>query len=191
MSCLLNPQALTSATLVVFSKTYVAYGVIALLIELHSSVLHSRVLYKMYSGPSGSVTETKYYRWIKYMNMLFFFLFRFSALLYMAYGMWRDWESAQNVAVFLFMSLAIAIILFLSVLLFIRVFRSDFTTPPPVTDKTFEAFKEGLVVPRVNHGPTAPSLTSNSSICSISSTLNQQPEPPIQPNVQTTTALSH
>lgn len=188
-SCHWNDQALTSATLVVFSKTYVAYGVVALLIELHSSALHSRVLYKMYSGPSGSVTESKYYQWIKYTNMLFFFMFRFSALLYMMYGMWRDRLTAPNIGIFLFMTLAICIILFLSVLLFIRVFRSDFMMQTPITDKTFEAFKDGLVVPHVNPAVPAPSLTSNSSISSISSTLNQPLQSPLsQPKVQTKTA---
>ena len=176
-------QALTSATLVVFTKSYVAYGVVALLIELHSSVLHSRVLFKMYSGPSGSATESKYYQWIKYTNMVFFFLFRFSALLFMAYGMWRDRRSAPSIPIFLFMSLAVGIILFLSVLLFFRVFRSDFLMQAPVADKTFEAFKDGLSKP----GDPAPPLTStSSSITSISSSVNQQLHqlpPTVQPQV--------
>ena len=173
--------ALSSATLVVFTKTYVGYGVVALLIELHSSVLHSRVLYKMYFGPSGSATSSKYYIWIKYLNMVFFFLFRFAALIYLSYGMWRDWHTAPNTVIFAFMSLAIGIILFLSILLFIRVFRSDFMTLVPMTDKSFEAFKEGLVVPQVNSTPpVSANITSNSSISSICSSLNHVPASQLQ-----------
>jgi len=163
--------ALTSATLVVFTKAYVGWGVIALLIEVHSSMLHARVLYKMYSGPSGSFVDSVYFTWIKYLNMVFFFVFRFAPLTYMAYTMWRDQASAPSLIIFLFMSLAVAIIYFLSILLFIRVFKSDFLTPPVSrTEKTFQAIKEGLVVPGVTPLPPPTLPTSqNSSMSSISS----------------------
>ena len=148
-------QALTSASLVVFTKTYIGYGVIALLIELHSSALHSRVLFKMFFGPSISINDSKYYKWIKYLNMVFFFLFRFSALIYMSYGLWRDRLDVPNLGIYLFMALAVAVIFFLSILLFVRVFKSDFMTPAPVTDKTFQAIKEGLVIPGVTPLPSS------------------------------------
>jgi hypothetical protein len=85
--------------------------------------------------------------------MVFFFLFRFSALIFMSYGLWRDRFSAPNLGIYLFMSLAVAVIFFLSILLFIRVFRSDFMTPAPQTDKTFQVIKEGLVIPGVTPLP--------------------------------------
>ena len=153
---------MTSATLVVFTKTYVGYGIVALLIELHSSALHSRVLFKMYCGPSiVSMNDSKRYMLIKCLNMLFFFLFRFSALLYMSYGLWRDRFDIPNIGIYLFMSLAVAVILFLSILLFFRVFKSDFMTPAPQTDKTFQAIKEGLVIPGVTPLPKNNLLLAN------------------------------
>jgi len=98
----------------------------------------------MYNGPAGNFQDNKYYRWIKNLNMVFFFLFRFSALIYISYALWRDYYQVPNLAIYLFLSLAVLVILFLSVLLFFRVFKSDFMTPDPQTDKTFQAIKEGL-----------------------------------------------
>ena len=129
---------MTSATLVVFTKTYIGYGVIALLIELHSSILHSRVLMKMFLGIS--VNQSIFFKILQIINMIFFMLFRFGAIFYMLYGLYRDRGSAPSLGIYIFMISAVSVICFLSCLLFLRVFRSDFSPSSnvPKVDTTFE-----------------------------------------------------
>lgn len=130
--------ALTSASLVVFTKTYVGYGVVALLIELHSSILHARVLMKMFLGIS--VNENVFFKTLQFINMIFFIIFRYGAIFYMLYGLYRDRGSAPSLGIYIFMISAISVICFLSCLLLLRVARSDFsrTANVPKIDTTFE-----------------------------------------------------
>lgn len=116
--------ALTSASLVVFTKTFVGFGATSLLIELHSCTLHMRVLLKMYQNSATSIS----YFILKFINMGTFFIFRFAAIFYLVYALFRDRYSAPVLGIYIFMSLALSAILFLSCLLLLRVVRGDFIT---------------------------------------------------------------
>ena len=118
--------AVSTAALIVYTRTYIGWSTIALLIELHSSILHTRVLFKMYYGSSIDLSTNKYYTWIKWINLVFFFLFRFSPLILMIYGLIRDYPSAPNLPIYCFLCLTAGVILFLSILLFKRVYQADF-----------------------------------------------------------------
>lgn len=148
--------AITSAALVVYTKTYVAFTALALLIELHSSVLHSRVLFKMYHGASVDLNNSKCYTWIKMTNIVFFFLFRFSALFFNFYGLIRDYNSAPNMPIYYFLCLTTAVILFLSILLFKRVYQADFIDIKTSSlckapqDKVFQSVLKGDEAPSIN-----------------------------------------
>lgn len=115
---------MTSASLVVFTKTFVGFGACSLLIELHSCTLHMRVLLKMYMNSQNSIS----YHILKFVNMASFFIFRFGAIFYLVYALFRDRYSAPVLGIYIFMSLALSAILFLSCLLLLRVVRSDFIT---------------------------------------------------------------
>lgn len=80
----------------------------------------------MYYGSAMDLSKNKYYTWIKWTNLVFFFLFRFSALVMMIYGLIRDFSSAPNLPIYCFLCLTAGVILFLSILLFKRVFEADF-----------------------------------------------------------------
>ncbi|KAI1285596.1 TLC domain-containing protein 1 [Halotydeus destructor] len=129
--------ALTSASILVYTKTFVGFGVVSLMIELHSVTLHARVLLKLYTRSQITLA----YQIVKWSNIFTFFVFRFATIFYLFYALHRDRYSAFNYVIYTFLCLATTVIFLLSCQLFMRVLQADFL-PKKVEKKTTEELLE-------------------------------------------------
>lgn len=139
-------QALVSASLVVFTKTFVGFGCVSLLIELHSSTLHLRVLLKLYTRTQATYT----YQILKLINMATFFVFRFGSLFFLVYALVRDRFEAHAhglLGIYIFMCFALTVILLLSVQLFFKVIKADFKAKKAEPIKAKPTKEELLGIP--------------------------------------------
>lgn len=95
---------------------------------------------------------TTAYQLLKVVNMVTFFTFRFGSLFYLVYALFRDRYSAPHLPIYLFMCMALSVILFLSCLLFMRVIRADFMAKKSHPIKTTDELLVGVTPLTVTSG---------------------------------------
>lgn len=120
---------LMSGLVDLLSNSYIGLGVTLLVIELHSMILHTRTLFKMYTCGKTNIASQV----LKYVNLITFIFIRFGIMFYIFYALHRDYASRKrfmfrnmSMHIYIFMSLGLTCIFLLSCVLFKRVVEIDF-----------------------------------------------------------------
>ncbi|KAK2177830.1 hypothetical protein NP493_577g02032 [Ridgeia piscesae] len=103
----------------------IAYNVVALLAEINTIFLHTRKLLQM--------CRVKYTHWLyranSYVNLVTFIIFRFGALIAIAYGLY-EWGHRVTATYFVLLSSSCLIMTVINTVLFWRLLKNDMLRKP-------------------------------------------------------------